>query len=392
MDRNMKAEIESLRNEVLTNLKNIESLVGQIDTKLADDETTSCLSRCPEIAKLLELCQNIPLHPDIAETVKTQFQTHINKVHEQLSSIAVNQYTQNMTKVLHVVTAMDEKLGKLSGESPMEQYWENKFPGVRETVDQFLQANGAVKPKVDDVDDEEVKRIIELAKYSEAQPEPEPTNEGAPAWAKDVENKSSRQILQEAAEWDEDAHAIFCRMWNSTAARRVEIMKEVLAETVKHVQTYNYYNEHITVKNRDDVSKLLSKYDSLEAAKTKVIDILENFDRATLDSIASDKENDQNWKIFYDWNKRLIAELESVATEMPQGMQVASSCHTMLRVMSKDKEAEVFDPMTMDLQTFQLVPMKMPPDKLIAYRQVAYDNYMRDLQRAYEWIGKVTAE
>jgi len=246
--------------------------------------------------------------------------------------------------------------------------------------------------KKPEVDDSEIQRIIALANYTGKKEIAEESAENAPEWAKDVENKTSQQLLKQAAEWDDDAHSIFCKMWNSTAAKRVEIMKEVLAETVKHVQTYNYYNEHITVKNRDDVSKLLAKYDSLEAAKTKVIDILENFDRATLENIASDKENEQNWKIFYDWNKRLIAELERVATEMPQGMQVATSCHTMLRVTSKDKEAEVFDPMVIDLQTFQMVPMKMPPDKLIAYRQRAYDNYMRDLQKAYEWeANKVSA-
>lgn len=33
MDKNIRAELFSLRNEVLTNIKNIESVVSKIDTK-----------------------------------------------------------------------------------------------------------------------------------------------------------------------------------------------------------------------------------------------------------------------------------------------------------------------------------------------------------------------
>jgi len=147
VDKNIKAELESLRNEVVANLKNIEGLVGQIDTKLAEEETTSCLSRCPEIAQLLEICKTVKLHPETNNKTSDRFEILVNNVYEQMNAIAVDRYTKGMADLISVVKTMDSKIGKLAGTSPMEEYWENKFPGVRETVEQFLEEDGAVKPK-----------------------------------------------------------------------------------------------------------------------------------------------------------------------------------------------------------------------------------------------------
>ena len=77
--------------------------------------------------------------------------------------------------------------------------------------------------------------------------------------------------------------------------------------------------------------------------------------------------------------------LDEIAKQSLQATQVASSCLSMLKVLSNGKEPQVWDPMVIDPGTFEVVPMKMPAEKLEAYRQKRQADYMRDLRKAYDW-------
>lgn len=398
MDKNIKAELWTLRNEVMTNLKNIEGLVGKIDTKLAEEDESSCLSRCPEIAKLLEICNTVDLHPNTAEGTVTQFRSLVTRVTERLSIVQIDRYADSMAELINICKKIDSKVGKLPAESPMEALWESRFPGVREQVEEYLEekdpvTNQRIRPV--DLDDQDVKNALDKLNRRLAQRDPIYTSDLpndadpnlAPEWAKGVDTKSGQQIWKEAAEWDEDAHMLFGQMWNQTAQRRIDLMEEVIRETIQHVTAYNYYNERVTIKSHNDVKDLMARYQSLEKAKEDVIDILSGFGDI-LKEMIDDKENVGNWLRYYDWNDRMMRALEEVAKLNTQGHQVVSNCNTMMRFLSIPKEKQIWDPMVIDPQTFELVPMNMPIDKLEAYRELSYRNYMRDLERAYAWEAK----
>lgn len=147
---------------------------------------------------------------------------------------------------------------------------------------------------------------------------------------------------------------------------------------------------------------MVSKYDDLENAKERVVGLLRDFDRDTIKRILANSQrpsfNDQeeehleNWVLYYDWYARLVGELERVAGEMLQGAPVASSCLSMLKAASADSEMTVLDPKVIDPSTFEFVTMKMPADKLDAFRRKAYADYIRDLMRAYDWRNRSAVE
>ena len=397
MDKNIKAELWTLRNEVITNLKNIEGLVGKIDSKLEEEDTVSCMSRCPDLAKLLDACHSIELHPDTPAKKVKDFQGLVSRITDQLSIIQVDRYAESMAELISICKKIDGKVGPLASESPMEALWESKFPGVRDKVEEYLEETSfPKKPKPVEIDDKDVKDALDRMNARLAQKDPLYTSslqpdsdpELAPAWAKDVDSKSSRQIWSEAAEWDDDAHEIFGRLWNQTAERRIQIMDQVLAETIQHVEAYNYYNEQVKIKSKDDLHAPMARYDLLEKAKTEVIAILKDFDPDTIASIIKEKDRSDNWLRWYDWNARLVQALEEIAKQNLQGAQVASSCHSMLGVLSKSKESHVWDPMVIDPATFGLMPMKMPAEKLEAFRRKRQADYMRDLRKAYDWEAR----
>ena len=206
-----------------------------------------------------------------------------------------------------------------------------------------------------------------------------------------------------AAEWDDDSQTIFGQMWNRTAEKRIGIMEEVMADVAAHVRTYNYYNENVTIKSHDDARALVARYEALERAKATVTDTLLNFDRATIGRIsqrsvgtatASGEQIEpdlENWATYYDWYARLLSTLETIGREVPQGMEVASSCLSLLKVTSADREMEVFDPMVIDPGTFEWVPVRMTAEQRDAFRKRALADYHRDLRRAYAWRNRAAA-
>lgn len=410
MDKNIKAELLALRNEVMSNLKNIESVVEKIDDKLQDEETASCLSRCPEIASLLEQCREVRWSPEADAKQIARFVRTTSTVEERLSVIQVDRYADAMADMLKIVGRLDSKMGSMPAKSAIEEYWDQVSPGTSERAVKDLYERkireGDIKPPAE-VDDKDIKEALVRLNKRMGQSDPlslgdQPAEEPvdlidlAPSWAKDVNSKSTRQILAEAAEWDEDSQVLFGRMWNKTAERRIAVMEQVMSEAAAHVGSYNYYNERVTVKSHDDARALVARYEALEQAKKKVIAVLTGFDRETINdiSVSSSRMNDnvpedlENWVRYYDWYARLVGELERIAIEVPQGMEVASSCLSFLRVMSAEKEREIFDPMVIDQNTFELVPMSMPADKLESFRRKASADYARDLRNAYAWRNR----
>ena len=407
MDKNIKAELLALRNEVMSNLKNIENVVGKIDVKLQDEETTSCLSRCPEIASLIDQCMKVRWHPDTEQGQILQFDKTAFRVAERLSVIQVDRYAGAMAEVLKLANNLDRTMGSMPANAAIEEYWDQVVPGtteraVKELYDRKIK-EGDIKPPVE-LDDEDIKDALARLNKRVKQDEPIYLDDQekdthvdlidlAPSWARNVDSKSTRQILAEASEWDDDSHVLFGRMWNRTAERRISVVEQVMADAAAHVTSYNYYNERVTVKSHEDARALVARYEALEEAKKQVIAVLTGFDRATISDISISssvmneniKENLENWVRYYDWYARLVGELERIAEEVPQGMAVASSCLSFLRVMSAEKERGIFDPMVIDPKTFETVPMPMPIGKLEAFRKKASKDYARDLRNAYAW-------
>jgi hypothetical protein len=210
--------------------------------------------------------------------------------------------------------------------------------------------------------------------------------EDAPEWAKNSDKKSSTQIWKEAEIWDEDAHMLFGRMWNNTAERRIQLLEESVRDVVEEVKRYNYYNERVTIKSQEDAKALVERYEALETAKSKITDLLLNFDRSTLKSIINDTNNLENFVRYYDWYDRLLKAIEDIAKENTQGTQVARSCFNVLNFYMKPNEMKIWDPMELDTNTFTLKPANIPLNKLEDFRKKAYAEYMKDLERAYGWI------
>lgn len=410
MDKNIKAELLALRNEVMSNLKNIENVVEKIDVKLQDEETTSCLSRCPEISSLLDQCSKVRWHPDTEQGQISHFNRTVSSVTDRLSVIQVDRYAGAMAEVLKLANNMDRKMGSMPAKAAIEEYWDQVAPGTSERAVEDLYdrkiKEGDIKPPVE-LDDNDIKDALDRLNKRIGQKEPihlcdqEDASvdliDLAPSWAKNVDSKSARQILAEAAEWDEDSQVLFGKMWNRTAERRIGIMEQVMSEAIMHVGSYNYYNERVTIKSQDDARALVTRYEDLERAKEQVISVLKDFDRNTINEILASssvehgqEEDLENWVRYYDWYARLVNELERIAREVPQGVQVASSCLSFLRMMSAEKEKEVFDPMVIDRNTFEMVPMSMPADKLLSFRKKASADYTRDLRNAYAWRARAT--
>jgi len=416
MDRNLKADLLALRNEVVENLRNIEGVVGRIDAKLHDEELTSCLGRCPEISSLLEQCREVRWSPEADAEQIARFIRTTSTVEERLSVIQVDRYTDAMAEMLRLARNLDRKMGEMPAKAAVEEYWDSVVPGTTDrAVEELYERKareGDIRPPVE-VDDRDVRDALDRLNRRIDQREPiqPPGQDGprdlidlAPSWARNVDTKSERQILAEiAAEWDDDSQAIFGQMWNRTAEKRIGIMEEVMADVAAHVRTYNYYNENVTIKSHDDARALVARYEDLERAKDMVVRVLTTFDRDTIARItersvgtttASGEQVEpdlENWATYYGWYDRLVGELERIAREVPQGMEVASSCLTMLRITSADREMEVFDPMVIDPGTFEWVPIRTTAEKREAFRKKARADYHMDLRRAYAWRNRAAA-
>ena len=409
VDKNIKAELWALREEVLTNLKSIETTVNNLDIRLADEDEISCLSRCPELANLLEMCATMELHPKTPIQTVLAFTKLVEHATARLKVATVDRYADSMADLMHLSKRLDSKLGKLVDDSPMEALWENKFPGVLNKVSEYLdEIDAPTKAKPVHVDEQDIKNALDRMNQRLTQKDPlylvdrstDVDLSDVPQWARDINSKSVDQIVKEASEWDDYNQSIFGRMWNRVASRRIAIMEEVMSEVAVSIKSYSYLSERLSVRNIEDAENIYQRYRDLESAKDQVISVLKDFDREPIKRILEntaddrwpgdrpeDPENLENWVSYYDWFARLTEELERVANENPQGTPVVSNCLAMLRVLMLEKEPLVFTPVS----EFS-VPIQMPADKLEIYRKKAQKDYGRDLDRAYAWRNRKVSE
>lgn len=413
MDRNIKAELWALREEVLTNLKNIETTVNNLDIRLADEDEISCLSRCPELANLLEMCSTVELHPETPIQTVLAFTKLVEHATARLTVIQADRYADFMADLIHMCRRTDSKLGKLPEESPMEALWESKFPGVQQKVEQYLEdPESAPKSDPVEVDANDVKDLLSRINQRLSQREPlylsdlpaDVDRSDAPEWARNVDSKTGDQIVKEASEWDEDSQSLFGRMWNRMASKRIAIMEEIMSEVAVSIKSYSC--ESSVVRNINDAENIYQRYRDLEKVKDRVISVLKDFDREPINRILEntaddrwsgdrpeDPENLENWASYYDWLAKLTGELERISSEIPEGHPVVYNCLSMLRASMLDQEPMVFTPMTLAPGSVFPVPIKMPADKLELYRKKAQKDYLCDLDRAYAWkTGKLSKQ
>jgi hypothetical protein len=186
----------------------------------------------------------------------------------------------------------------------------------------------------------------------------------------------------------EDAQILFGRMWNNTAERRIKLLEESFRDVAEDIKQYNYYNEHVTIKSRKDAEDLVHRYAALENAKSRITELLLNFDRATLESIQNEKDNLENFVRYYDWHSKLFSAIESFAKENDQCARVAVNCFNILNAYMKSREMMIWDPLLLefDTNTSEVKPIDMSVEWLEGYRKKAYSDYMKDLESAFKWI------
>lgn len=431
MDKNIKAELSALRNEVLANLKNLEQLVVSIDTKLIEAEEVAVVARSPGLTELLNQCRKVKWSTDANQYDVYAFKSAVERVTKLWTVSEVERSERAFNDLVALLKLIEERVPSNPITNAYEAYWESISPGITEKVQETVEvadqpanatsddASTSKMLKIDPVSFEVVDQnagaaandIIDATKkmyaylstpggitgkndISEAPPwaknpqtaEQQILLEDAPEWAKNSDKKTSTQIWKEAGVWDQDAQLLFGRMWNNTAKRRIELLEESFGDVVEEVKRYNYYNERVTIKSHADAKALVDRYAALEDAKSKITDLLLNFDRATLDSIKQDQANLENFVRYYEWHGRLLAAIESLAKENDQCAQVARSCFNVLNFYMKPNEMKIWDPLEIDPKTFTVKPANIPADKLESYRNKAYAEYMKDLKRAYDWI------
>jgi len=394
MDKNIKAELVALKHEIVTNLKNIEGLVTNIDNKIQEEDEIACLAKCSRLTELLDRCSRIKWAPDADTREVTGLTTCVSAISKLMSTTHADRYLASAAAVIKMSRQMDA-LGT-SAPPAAETMWETISPGIGESIKEFINHHDGVKPVPVQVDHNNITDMLIRMNHAINKTEPviDPAiAASAPAWAKDSDTKTTMQILKEASEWDADAQLLFGRMWNQTAKRRIELLEEGFNEVIELINGYNYYNEQLTIKNRADATALVERYAALDHAKVAVIELLTNFDRVTLNSIATATDDLENFVRYYEWYGRLFKAMEDLANENAQCAQVARSCFRIIDMYIKPKEMQLFDLTIIDASsntksTGTIEFMKIPHNKQEAFRTLGYNNYIKDLTRAYAWINQ----
>jgi hypothetical protein len=394
VDKNLKAELLALRNEMLANLKNIEDVVGKIDTKLQDEDASSCLSRCPEIGSLLDQCRNVRWHPETENRQIYNFNKTVDRIHELLSVVQVERYTDAMAAIVNIARRMDKEMGKMPAKTAMETYWDSIRPGATdEHVERLYETKikeGDIKAPSVPADDAGVKDA--LNKLSDILHNDEVSTIDtalAPEWAKDIDNKSMKQILKEASAWDEMAHELFVTMWNNIADRRVKLVNEALQMVAGEIARYNHHFK-ISVNNIDEAKAVMDQYADLDEFKKNLISMVTGYEPDVLARIGSEKNSD-NFVRFYDWMRGLMQAVANAETGGDTRKQdIRGRAVSTLRALLQQHEYDVYECKIIDPQTFDF---KVLTDAQISsYRSVAYNKYRKDLESAYAWLAKKKAE
>jgi hypothetical protein len=211
----------------------------------------------------------------------------------------------------------------------------------------------------------------------------------APEWAKDIDNKSMKQILKEASAWDEMAHELFVTMWNNIADRRVKLVNEALQMVAGEIARYNHHFK-ISVNNIDEAKAVMDQYADLDEFKKNLISMVTGYEPDVLARIGSEKNSD-NFVRFYDWMRGLMQAVANAETGGDTRKQdIRGRAVSTLRALLQQHEYDVYECKIIDPQTFDF---KVLTDAQISsYRSVAYNKYRKDLESAYAWLAKKKAE
>lgn len=433
MDRNIKAELSALRNEVLDNLKNLENLVQNIDNKLEEAEEVAVVARSPGLSNLLNQCQKVKWHADASTHEIRMFNEAVARASELWTVSEVERSERATNDFIALLKKIEERVPSTPLANAHDAYWEMISPGITAKMHDFLtsvdQPADTAKPhriaKIDpvslevvyvdapvepEVDIDGADTLASTKNMSQALSESTTINEDAswikdqlsaqrhdeavhhqtllaeaPAWAKDVDKKSTAQIFKEAADdWDDMAQTIFCNMWNSNKKLRIEITREVLAEVSAAIADSSY-TERAVVHNLDDTKALMARYQMAENAKRRVCLVLNRSGQATFDKILA-TDTVTNFQLYYDWYNQLVKDISAIGQQGSLQQQLVTRWLAMLTSMLEQREYDVYTPMALDPITFDWKPMEMPQDKMKTFKKLQHANYMKDLKRAFEWI------
>lgn len=393
MDKNIKAELFSLRNEVLTNMKNIETVVSKIDSKLQEEDNVSCLSRCPEIESLLQKCRQVQWHPDTKQQEIDKFMNLVNHIDEIMSTIQAEKYADQVADLVKLINRMDVIKGPVGGLTENEKYWEKINPGTTNLQLAHMYRN-LKTPEVPPESIQEAKQLLEQKLSEKEQSEPDLSH--APAWAKNVDNKSIDQIIKDAMVWDEMNQQIFVNMWNSMFAKRLEVLNECL-ETAALDILNTKPPKHLNVTSMEDAQKALELFQKFEEIKQRMVVSLREFTsncKTTVDAA----NDDQKFVKYYEYLSNYVSSIPDekswftdIAIDNGIFQDLSRRFTSLVNAAIQDHEMNIYEEpliFTKD-DTFEL--KQLSNEQIAMFKKNGYDNYTKDLKNAYEFIAKQTA-
>ena len=389
MDKNIRAELFSLRNEVLTNLKNIESVVSKIDTKLQEEDNVSCLSRCPEIALLLQQCKKIQWHPDTPEPEKERFNHLVRHIDGVMSTIQADKYADQVADLVKLVKTMDHRMGPpVTGMTENEKYWERISPGTTDFNLTHLYKDVKL-PEVPQETLEEAKHLLEQ-KLSEKEPT-EPDTSQAPAWARDVDSKSMNQIIKDAMVWDEINQQLFVQDWNSTFKTRLDTLQVCLETAALDILNIKP-PQQMNISNMQDAQNALELFQLFSEVQQKMAVSLREF-KDNCQQALQDVEDDCKFFKYYEYLTNFVSSIPSFRDSMITIKDPGVIDHLFWRYTHlvneaiQEHELTIYEfPFMIDPQTFE--PKAVPQPQLAAFKKNRYDKYTKDLKHAYEFIAQ----
>lgn len=391
MDKNLKAELVALRDEVIRNLKNIENVVDDIDTKLKNDDEVAALTKCPKLESLLSQCKNIKWDPSASDWDKRNLENTVKSIEELMSTPLAERYVALCANIVGASRNLDRVMGRMPEKSSMENFWDevrqkNVHPLDESNKEEVEEENPPLEVKLAldrmnlAIKKQENPQLAEMLANN-----PEGVEIGfAPEWAKNVGTKNMGQILKEASEWDELSQDTFIKMWNSNKKRRIAVLKEALEDVVIMIKSISYQNQS-AVTSLDDANRVANIYKTIDQYKTSIIDLIQTHNTSELADIL-EHDNDDNFIKYYDWLSSLSTKLATFhdATPIFYKNILTDRCGSILSLAIVEHEKRVPEGVIFDKDKFDFVPM--PPDQKASYEKVAYNNYIKDLEQAYKWV------
>lgn len=386
MDKHLKAEILSLRNEVLTNLQNVSQLVEAMDVRLKDDAEVSCLEKCPEIASLLHLCKSIKLHEDNDKEVVARFNNLVETIKEKMNIVQLDKFVDILAyavKAAGVDKINEEKLlESLKSDQLMSSINEKE-------EDEIKSALSKIKERIDQISPKKSTTILDDGADSPATPVPE--------WATDVVAKDIKTIIKDAAAWDDVSQEYFVKMWNASRKHRIDILFEHLDLVINDINNFKYTGEY-KIESLDDVKQIESIYTRVLQRKTEVINLIN--DRQKLEEIKN-IESDDNFIMFYSWISNLFEKISNLFTFDPA---ITNDSERNVDYMLKNRtlsmiedaidrhEKEIYrvahEWENVRLEPSNLAEVLLPvvdKNTVDSFIAVSYNNYTKDLKNAYMW-------